>query len=918
MDNSLSTVQAQQPAKFSRYRSVRKAAAANAQSTNPTSPPPLPATFSQSTPGISSSQNESIKRSMSRYRHAKPTKIVTSIPPPPLPTIPAHNNQQYSHIENWIDTTTKNQDLPRFRAHSLEQGHELPPSPFSGSPRNSLSQPTSPRFGTFARILGKDSTDRHHRKEELSPPSSSGEGYAMFSREPYISPRDDRTGRGPLESSQTPTSPLQHEGDTTPVDVIIQNTREELLANARAAAIHNRPSTAKKLVKERGGLLSRIKGIDPSGSSRDTREDLKTLISSPKLIDPKDLMSALPDDTPVSAVNAGERKVLVTCNDSFISLPITPTTKAQDLLYSAANCLSEEINPKTAVLMESFKQLGLQRPLRRYEHVRDVMNSWDDDTQNHLDIITDPDDEMTQGLDVRSAPRKHPKDATFHIYHCQRQGKWDKRYITLRSDGQVLMAKKPGAETTNICHLSDFDIYCPKKREYRRIKPPKKLCFVVKSQEKASMFLTSDNFAHFFSMSDSDTGWQWYNAVQSWRSWYLVSIMGEGTKKDRPETRAGEKGASKTYTNRFSTGSIPYQLGTFSPLVDMEALADEIVARPPSTPPSDDVPLNDLKLASPNSKPTPINSYSNTPLASAPSSPKRSHVLPDRVTVQKRGRSRTTASKKPSATEEEPFMATGLLGRTYTMRQHAMREREKEVAEATENFAPFAAHGLLNHLEKPSRSIDRSGYMSSSGPPSREGTIRSPPARNRAKSIQQPHKPLIDLTPTYQEPVHHARKGRGVAAQPGTKLVDNATGPELCPGAIVIPSATTWRKPSSSQQRSGTMSSQTSRAPELFSPRVRQRSATMRSTHYSAAAAAAAAASVTATPQSPSEMPFIPTGLLAQGKFNHAQGSAQTGRGVATGNRNASGQPLVDLSEPSLFPGGTLLRSVEHQRVETG
>ncbi|WEW56219.1 hypothetical protein PRK78_001658 [Emydomyces testavorans] len=897
--------QVQQPAKFSRYRSVRKAAAASAHHATSTVPPPLPTNPSSSNSAVASSQNESIQRSMSRYRHAKPTKIVTSIPPPPLPTLPASHQQQYADIESWVDATRKSQETTRFQAYSPEQDRDFAAGSFYDAPKQSPSQPASPRFGNFSRILGRSSMDWHRKKEEYSPPRSAGDAQPSPLKQAYSGERqhevDGKYARAQPENAHASTSPLQHEHDqgeeSSPMDVV-RSTRDELLANERATAMHNGFNSGKKLVKGRGGLLSRIKGNDHSGSSKPHREakgDLKTMISSPTLIDPKDLPSGLPDDTPISAVNAGERSVLVTCNDSFINLPITPTTKVQDVLHSAATCLTEDINPKTAVLMESFKPLGIERPLRRYEHVRDVMNSWDDDTQNYLEVVTAPEVGISDGLDVRSAPRKQPRDSTFHIYHCQRPGKWDKRYITLRADGQVLMAKKQGAETMNICHISDFDIYCPKKREYRRIKPPKKLCFVIKSQQKSNMFLTSDNFAHFFSLSDPDTGSQWYNVVQQWRSWYLVSVMGEGSKGDKPESHSPVKGASHNGANRFSTGSIQYPPGFFKPLVDMNVTTKEIVSRP--TTPREEV-LPAPKQPSANPKRTPLNSHSNTPLASAPTSPRSSYAPPDRAGVKKRERSQTTAGSKPP-TSAEPFMSTGLLGRTYTVRQNAMRERERE-KELAEQNNPFTTHGLLNNIDTQTHSLDRSGHTSS-GPPSRENTIRSPSSSHHHHHAKPIQKPLVDLTPTYQEPPQHARKGRGVAAQPGMLLVDIATGPERCPGAIIVPSATTWRKPTG--QRSGTMSSQI-RVPEHFAaaPRARQRSHTMRSTHHSGAAASTT---------SPPETPFIPTGLLAQSKVSHAQGSAQTGHGVATGNRNASGRPLLDVSEPSRFAEGSLLRSVE-------
>ena len=59
-----------------------------------------------------------------------------------------------------------------------------------------------------------------------------------------------------------------------------------------------------------------------------------------------------------------------------------------------------------------------------------------------------------------------------------------------------------------------------------------------------------------------------------------------------------------------------------------------------------------------------------------------------------------------------------------------------------------------------------------------------------------PARPLVDLTPQYVEPPQHVRKGRGFKpAQIGPGgLVECATGPEVAPGAIVIPDSRDWRR----------------------------------------------------------------------------------------------------------------------------
>jgi len=263
-------------------------------------------------------------------------------------------------------------------------------------------------------------------------------------------------------------------------------------------------------------------------------------------------------DAPISAVNAGQRIVRVKYEGTDIFLPITPSTTPVDVIRAAARQMSAPIDEKSTVLLESFKQIGLERPLRKYEHIRDVLNSWDNDAQNKLVIIPSPSGGKDDDLDVRHVLKGQPGETTVHLYHSQKPGSWDKRWITLRSDGQVVVAKRQGAETTNICHLSDFDIYIPTPRyASKKIKPPKKVCFAVKSQQKSTMFMTTENFVHFFCTSDRSLGTAWYTAVQEWRSWYLVHVMGEG-----------EEGASKGNARSGTPNSIGNETAAFNPRID--------------------------------------------------------------------------------------------------------------------------------------------------------------------------------------------------------------------------------------------------------------------------------------------------------------------------------------------------------------
>ncbi|KAL1959927.1 hypothetical protein VTO42DRAFT_595 [Malbranchea cinnamomea] len=925
---------APRPVKFSRYRSVRRAAAAAAavqencsgatdpSSAAPTSQPPLPSDAEAAAAAAAAAEEaklqESIKRSMSRYRNrtGATAKAVTS-PPPPVPATGllaqtrGHDNgiMNANHHENGRD------DSWDMRKVDSDQIGNLPV------------QEVSTQNGALG-LDGYRSTSRQSMDQTPIQKSSSSEDGTGRHTSDW---RGRAEGRVAQETVADDGRSRNQEGFVPPIcqDDIRRNTEDELRANARAAARHNYGTAGpSKLVKKeggRGGLLSRLRGID-LGSSK--TGSLKNKISAPQAFDPsllnmpagKPKQDSPADAMPISAVNAGERRVMVVCNQSFIKLRVTPSTKVQEILYSAANCLSENIDPERSTLTEYFEQLGLERPLRKYEHIRDIMNSWDNDEQNRLIVTPQSDDsefDSDELVDARFAPHKQPDRArTFHVYHSQQSGKWEKRWITLKPDGQVTLAKKQGAtaaESTNICHMSDFDIYTPTRRMLKRLRPPKKVCYAVKSQQKASMFYKSDNFVHYFATNDQEVARSLYLAVQQWRSWYLANVLGDrgSSSKNTNHSSRTEPSGRPTVTShgsvknkttvtaesptqyRVSTESArPYQLGSFKPLLDLD----------PATWENPNTAAAQPEAQITNAPPSRSNREQEPSLyrgASRPPSSDAVHPPPSRDRTSTRSKSRPrkpTLTSTPQDTDksesDEVFAPTGLLGRTYTQRQQAMKDREKQQADE----GPFIKTGLLANLDASYSSAPTSptfppprGRANSNAYASGSEYDYASSSRHRSKSVRhhQP-KPLVDLTPTYQEPPQHARKGRGVTVEPGTFLIEAATGPEPPPGA---PSSTTWRRPSMERNTASRSRSNTLRRPVT---QGRQ--------------------SLDAQPGYGGESPFTPGGLLARSK---SQGVSKTGRGVATGYRDVVGKPLLDFSEPSQFAEGSLLKAVE-ERTKRG
>ncbi|KAK3501325.1 hypothetical protein B0T13DRAFT_525457 [Neurospora crassa] len=545
------------------------------------------------------------------------------------------------------------------------------------------------------------------------------------------------------------------------------------------------------------------------------------------------------DEVPKGAVNGADRRVTVRCKGVTVDLKVEVDTTTVDILLAYADKTGLPVNVNTSMVIEAYTPLGLERRLRRYERIRDVLNTWDQDMQNVLTIQTE-NDRSDENLDLASVPpeQKIPTGFVLPLQHSHRPGKWTKRYITLLENGQLVSSKKPDAKISDkdvlsICHLSDFDIYMPTEAQKRKeLRPPKKYCYAIKSQQKATIFLSADNFVHYFSTEDAAVARQFSARVQAWRSWYLVNKVLQLHKKmqereaEKPPQLSSAPHKPRRAVNdvnaddhkiKASVGESSYPIGTFKPLIDLSRFE-------------------------------PIDEFDKD---------------------WKADRSRQQASQLPplqlqkvrKATQEEieaPFGTSGLLGNIYEERKLAQKEGERKKLEVVTD-QPFTdrpsllngglvtspteetrqhdgrcepkawLHSALDHTatqrstrapsvrrsapsnQSPPSQYAPSQYAPSQYAPSQHERGRETHRRQQPNQQLKPSAPLVDLTPKFVEPPQWSREGlgRGVRAPEGMPLVDMATGPQLAPGAKPLdlpPRTLVRREPSTrtSASRPGT------------------------------------------------------------------------------------------------------------------
>ncbi|KIW87005.1 uncharacterized protein Z519_12302 [Cladophialophora bantiana CBS 173.52] len=704
---------AQSPQKFLRYRSVRKSAVKGPEPQSP--PPPLPQT-----------SQTSLARLPSRYHRRPPATQTAPLPDePPLPA--TFNGATVSRPRGQTFNSASEDGQTRLADHG---GHQMViehsdsrsgtrPTTSKSTPRkqtltSSIEEPSPEQLrrsleaareearlileGEYDRVRALRQREARRKHEEREKRRRQEEILAREARqrEAEEAARQEARKRSDLarykdsqrreegidgqdEAPAPPTPEVVHDSNNSRTRTLVIGGQQTTSSKQDKHAHHRRASSAVEQLRQKP-KESYVR--TNSVGKIDEKPDCEAPMRKPNF------------DAPVSAVNAGERRVSVKCKEAFITLPVTPSTTSKDILRSASLCMSEPIDPRTALLLESFSQLGLERPLRRYERIRDVMNSWDNDAQNHLFIMAEGEC-AAPGLQLADAPKQQPYGTEVHIYHSQRPGKWDKRWLKLREDGQITTSKNEnGIDSTNICHLSDFDLYAPTAKQIKKLQPPKKMCFVLKSQAKSAMFLDGANFVHFFCTKDKTVADKWYHAVHSWRSWYLVNMLGEGQQKPtEPVERVRLRNRPGT---RDSKESLPYVLGSFKPLLDLgpaleESRKSESGVAHRASQPDDLRPLIDF---------VPERSSIDEKAAS-PKTPSRSQGAPPTAFPRKFMVESATNGNVDDA--DGPFTGTGLLARSASRRaQGGQRSGHGVPGKPLVDLAPtseFTDGSLLRKME---------------------------------------------------------------------------------------------------------------------------------------------------------------------------------------------------------------------------
>uniref|UniRef100_V5ES07 PH domain-containing protein n=1 Tax=Kalmanozyma brasiliensis (strain GHG001) TaxID=1365824 RepID=V5ES07_KALBG len=218
-----------------------------------------------------------------------------------------------------------------------------------------------------------------------------------------------------------------------------------------------------------------------------------------------------------SIVPRQPHKVFILSRQRFTVVEVPVSARARDL---ALEVIERERLPMDDskggwVVFDCSAQLGIERPLREYEMITDVVN-----VRAHpkTDFLLIKRTELSPYLSLRSVPSSSPALAGW-VYVQDRKKKWNKRWLELRDHGLYHAKNEKGKDEMSICQISTFDVYLV---DSSAVKMPKANGFALRSQDPITMFEKPDqDYVHYFSLTDPAAHRDWVRAILNARTYIL-------------------------------------------------------------------------------------------------------------------------------------------------------------------------------------------------------------------------------------------------------------------------------------------------------------------------------------------------------------------------------------------------------------
>ncbi|GJE99833.1 PH domain-containing protein [Phanerochaete sordida] len=216
----------------------------------------------------------------------------------------------------------------------------------------------------------------------------------------------------------------------------------------------------------------------------------------------------------VTKMPAWQQRVFVNNLQRFHQVEITAASTARDVLEALQGQNALDNGAASGWMMwEVSQDFGMERPIRSFEVLSDVTNSWV--TDKTVNFLMAKKTLLAPKLSRAAIPSSSPVCGGFVQWEYKR-GKWQKRWLELREHSLWLSKRDTGKDQVQLCSLNNFDAYVVT----RVSKAPKSYIFAVKSTDNISFFESTSDYVHIFSC-DQKEGENWVEKILIARSYIL-------------------------------------------------------------------------------------------------------------------------------------------------------------------------------------------------------------------------------------------------------------------------------------------------------------------------------------------------------------------------------------------------------------
>ncbi|KAG0357492.1 hypothetical protein BG005_003458 [Podila minutissima] len=267
-----------------------------------------------------------------------------------------------------------------------------------------------------------------------------------------------------------------------------------------------------------------------------------------------------PAPAPAPTVRLVATRIYIQTETDFKSVNLAPNTTALDVLHmlQQRGCFGEPGDGRYHdrwTIFEYSKEFLIERPLRDFEVVLDVIKTWEADKDNKMICKSFPArDELAAKEIVRLVgPAGQASFVRPHgwVHLETKKSKWVKRYLHA-TDTAVYHSKdnKFNGESM-LCLLRNFDVYAV---QVPRKKAPTKFGFALKSSDKIHLFETpEDDYIHYVCTDSGESLREWLVGLRASKGIHMYhanpEVIREGQKHALELQSAESEGAMNSRGN---------------------------------------------------------------------------------------------------------------------------------------------------------------------------------------------------------------------------------------------------------------------------------------------------------------------------------------------------------------------------------